>query len=413
MRIFLIILLAATLGGCATRGPINIACNGFESEYRKDLLPSQLEQAIHGGSEAGLVDRGQDDLAQRLETVLARRGESAGLSEPRPQAILLLSGGGQWGAFGASYLAELHAQGSLPDFPIITGVSTGGLQSLFVAIGDDLAYRKLVASYSPRDEGAVVDRNAKALAAIKGSMAGLKPLKARIENALCADLGQPCMLDRLADLEGKKAVLIGFVGATSGKFHYVDAVEVAAQPDRRNARDCLVGAALASAGMPVFFQQVQINDRTYYDGGVRQSVFETAVAEASVAALDEDERLPVYVLRNGPTRLIPIELDAQGLSTADRNGDALTAAERAETILVNETEVRSIAALRLQNPTGTLRMVSANGWRTLGKCIKRPEMMFDPIFMACLRDYGAAAAARPQDGWIELPPIDPEHRPED
>ena len=421
MRFVLLALIGALLGGCATRGSINVSCRGFETDLVGRLQPSELEQAIHSRAAQGFVDSSDDPLRQRLERSLIATGSPNGLAEAPPEpAILLLSGGGQWGAFGAGYLKRLRETGRLPDFVVVTGVSTGALQSLFVAIGDDEAYTRLVGNYSPASEKAVVDRNAKALTVLTGSMAGLKPLRARIESALCKNLSEPCMLDRLAALSGRKMVLIGFVNAKTGKFGFVDAVKIAALPDRERARSCLTGAALASAAMPVFFQQVRVDGQTYYDGGVRQSVFEARVASdagravrGQAAALGRlphrvdapQGYLPLYVLRNGPTTLSVLPVDANGRSGADRSADALTAAERAEAIVVNEIEVGSIAELRLGHPTGTILMMSADGFDREGRCVKPKDVMFDPGFMACLRAYGRTVADGAGNPWISLPPL--------
>ena len=45
----------------------------------------------------------------------------------REYAILILSGGGSAGAFGAGLLSGWSTTGTRPDFKIVTGVSTGSL----------------------------------------------------------------------------------------------------------------------------------------------------------------------------------------------------------------------------------------------------------------------------------------------
>lgn len=419
MKLLLVILGALLVGGCATRGALQVDCGSFAS-VRHTPIPSKLQQAITG-SGASLSVPGSQPIREHLEGLLTAPALSAGLTAGSQQdrAVLLLSGGGQWGAFGAAYLKQLHATGRLPDFPVVTGVSTGALQALFVAIGDDAAYEQLIRNYSPAREKDVVNRNSKPLAAITGSFAGLKPLQYRIEQAICPNPtgGQPCLLDRIKALrQANKMVLIGFVEAASGSFHYIDAVEVANLPDRAKARSCLAGAALASAAMPVFFQQVRVDKKAYYDGGVRQSVFEAGIATeveaAAVAALargfatspsaipGQPDRgvLPIYIVRNGPTALKPAD-------ATNRKADALTAAERAEAVVVNELEVGSIAAIRLAHPTGAIRLITADGYQRDGGCSKKDEIMFDPNFMECLRTYGASLAGSSSDPWITLPPL--------
>jgi hypothetical protein len=248
-----------------------------------------------------------------------------------------------------------------------------------------------------------------------GSMAGLAPLQAKIETALCADAviddpSKPCALDALKAMmtpEGQtKVVLIGFVEAASGEFQYVDVVELAQLP-RRAARQCIAGAALASAAMPVSFQQVRINGDTYYDGGTRASVFEANIARAAdalsrnQAPLDDkaprEPLVPIYVVRNGPTT-VP---EDDKVNTDD---GALTAAQRAEAILVNQLEITSIAVIRIEHPTGPLWMTSADGYSQAG-CVKPTDgTMFSPVFMQCLTGLGRAKA-NAVPAWIALPEL--------
>jgi len=406
------ILLLLLLAGCATRGALNIDCPSF-ADLRHDLPYSPLEREIHG-----LETKPRPDTLSPQDTDLSRRFRRT-MEVQRPQAtdgpaIMLLSGGGQWGAYGVGFLDQLRRDGRLPQFTVITGVSTGAMQSLFVAVDTPEAWDRLAASYAPAKESDLVDRDPRWHAIITGSFAGLKPLRRKLEQELCPDNAvdhpdKPCTLDALKALAGRKTVLIGFVQAASGKFQYVDAVDLAALP-RREARACLAGAALASAAMPVKFQQVKINGEAYYDGGVRASVFAANVAAAADRAAElqhdlpdtlqareePDPSLPIYVVRNGETT-VPADSDING------EDDALTAAQRAESIVVNQLEVSSIAAIRLEHPHGVLRLTTADGWPSAG-CIKPPRAIFDPAFMRCMMQWGRtrATAANP---WIDLSPL--------
>lgn len=335
MRLFQAAILACTalvFTGCATRGAVEIACSEFadpNSTIVFELPQSQLVREIQQESAAINVklfapsetmdgteaasDRLTDAIAKALTESLAKK-----MDEQAPRQLsgkaLLLSGGGQWGSFGAGFLHQLYTdqRSAALDYDVITGVSTGGLQSIFVAVGDlpvteheKQRFEKFLAAqsgtgftrpgdtvryidllqmnYSPTAESDIVNRNMKELAVVTGSFAGLKPLKKRIEGALCKN-GNPAegcpLIDALAD--SGKAVFIGFVRADDGKFIIADAVGLAGLAKSKSpasyerARDCLTGAALASAAMPVTFQQVRVEGRAYLDGGVRQSVFDAS-----------------------------------------------------------------------------------------------------------------------------------------
>ncbi|OJY64427.1 MAG: hypothetical protein BGP16_02575 [Sphingobium sp. 66-54] len=349
------------------------------------------------------------------------------LPGPETPSVLLLSGGGQWGAFGAGLLTTLAADNSpqRPNPIAITGVSTGALQMLFVGAGLEHADVRaaLRTAYSPASESEIVDRQSKALAILTGAMSGLKPLRRRIETALCpddllaqaerADAAPVCpVLDRLA--ASPVILLAGFVEARGGRFRFADINAMAADPEltAREKRTCIAGAALASAAMPVFFQQVQVGGKTYFDGGVRQSVFATFVQREIAAQMGHAaEPLPLFVLRNGPT-------DTDSDDKADGRLNALSAALRAEAIIVNQVEVGSVSALRLQMPRGPIGFASADGWqdervdplvpgaptcRTLKAAGK--DAQFTPAFMACLMAYGDRRAREPRL-WMPLLDLD-------
>ena len=352
-------LMALALSGCATRRAVSIDCPQFQS-FAIDVPPTAIIRAIQSDvpvqsgeifSDEAIQDfliqgSGRVIFDQHLKQLQRRRLAKSNAPGLRAQAIvsddmtaLLLSGGGQWGAFGAGYMEELSRQqpSALPTVKFVTGVSTGALQSLYVAANQADAGKNWLADmrrhYSPQSEGEIVDRGSFLSALFTGSVAGLAPLRRKIETALCssgegASLQCP-LIDALA-LEDAPLVLIGFVEARSGKMQFVLVQEIATAPIAPSEKQqCLAGAALASVAMPLHFQQVQIRSTpkgnpaapleavTYYDGGVRQSVF-FVLTDKIMAALARNDQaadrsgnagatpsgdLPrtAYILRNGPT----------------------------------------------------------------------------------------------------------------
>lgn len=419
-------------GGCASRGALDIACvdlSGAKRNFAHDLPLSPLEQRVRGESGVVAMDAegggGNDPLDGYIVQALSGNPEAGGAAPTNP-AMLLLSGGGQWGAFGAGLLTSLEARGAMPNVVGVTGVSTGALQSLFVGAGLSEHGAAMRAAYRPEKESEIVDRGSEIMAIFRGSIAGLAPLRHRIETAICPDAeiksGKCPVLDALGE-DGAPVVQIGFVEASSGKFQYVTAQEVARAENmsREQKRACLAGAALASVAMPLFFQQVRMNDITYFDGGVRQSVFADFLARrfdtqrkamALAARQPDPKALPLYVVRNGPTNV-----------TADAGSDgvlnAIDSAKRAQSVIVNEVEVGSITELRLQKPQGPIGFVTADGYSgfkwsggkpardTTCGAIKADKAnkgaMFVPDFMQCLMAYGDNLAKG--DPWKALDPI--------
>lgn len=429
-RTTLVLFAAALLGGCATSKPVTFTCPGLDRLHAR-LEPTRLQAAIQsdaaapfavGAASAGpglqdLLDEAYRRPAAPEPPVIGPQslpGEAA--PQTPPPGPLLLSGGGQWGALGAGYLAELHRRGLMPRATFISGVSTGALQALFLAGANDpatapLIFEKLVAAYTLRSEKDIVDRGPQFLAALTGSVAGTKPLRRRIETQLCPE--PDCTRSPILSILRNPAtppVVVGYVRADNGDFYFADLRRLAALQDPKQAQQCLTAVAMASAAVPVFYRQVRINDITYYDGGVRQSVFEAEVASAaaSAARLAGGAKQPLYVIRNGPTT-----------SSADENinedADALSAALRVEGIMVNQLEVGSLAALRITNPENWVGLVTADGWDAKVNGVKRCDksklggrpakgVMFNREFMACLQGFGREKAARAEP-WIRLPTL--------
>lgn len=515
--------IALMLGGCAG-SPLRISCAPFRTHFSAPVPSHDIVEAISSDSRrrGGFFDAAElaallaeeGPLGSPMSTELSKQMKISlePMQRPRPlgrgevddadaqPVYLMLSGGGQWGAYGAGFFEALADSGDLPRAYLITGVSTGGLQALYLGAHqndpDGQWLKQLRQQYSPKEEAEIVDRGSWFGAAVTGSVAKLAPLRTRIEAALCppgAD-GKPkailteddCPLIKALAQTGrdKPVVLLGYVEADSGRMlftwvnHLATGKYQVADPASpsgirteqlsvRDRQQCLTATALASAAVPVQYQQLRIvsdepqygpqrpgtatrsTEKAYMDGGVRQSVFfalPRALLEAMMnparsdgAALPDDDytELPgtTYVMRNGPT-------DARPDDAADRKSDAFTAAMRGYALLVNQSEVSSIAALRLYWPTTPMKLSTADGYgkaftdpdptiegrgkedamwpagchsdMTADPQIQSPGMMFNPVFMRCLRAYGrykarlADGTANPNGAnrWINLPKIE-------
>ncbi len=472
-KILALACAASMLGGCATRGAITIDCPKFRTVFVRDVPDPEIISVIHGDS---LTDKSQkfngelftaknvedyltsdsgkrlmatmkEPRAQKNENGTAKNGLLADplLKEP---VVLLLSGGGQWGAYGASFLNQLqnYEPSRLPKFVLVTGVSTGAIQALYVSAeqakrtpeGTETQLAALQRQYSPIKESEIVDRGSLLGAVFSGSVAGLKPLRKRIEDALCPlkakrELTCP-LIDALAD-PGAPPALIGFVDAKSGKMQFVDIKDIALHRGLSNTekQQCITGATMASAAVPFFYQQVRIasddpdtreqdiKPRTYYDGGVRQSVFFAFTDSITKAAMEKTgwkptkaEQTPprtIFMVRNGPTF---VRTDG----SPDTKADGITAASRGYQLLVNQSEITSLAAIRPLFPKADIFLTTADGHEQsfadpapelggqaeyTGGCRRTEESLdriFDPQFMTCLRASGRHKAKK---GWIKLP----------
>ena len=108
------------------------AVSGCAAIKRPPTTMSQLEQDAITAARA--EDATRDSVLARLARRVVVRGD-------RTLEVLMLSGGGQNGAFGAGFLRGWQARtdARLPTFDLVTGISTGALQAPFALVGSKAA----------------------------------------------------------------------------------------------------------------------------------------------------------------------------------------------------------------------------------------------------------------------------------
>ena len=120
----LLLLLFTVSSGCATRPPAL-------PEANSDKLP-------WGAIDLDISKSGKFTLRDSLGRALIKKVNDHGNSNKAvPFNILTLSGGGTRGAFGAGLLYGWTASGDIPEFDIVTGVSTGAVMATFAFLGGD------------------------------------------------------------------------------------------------------------------------------------------------------------------------------------------------------------------------------------------------------------------------------------
>lgn len=318
------LLGAFALSGClSTRMGQDIQCEGFNTYAREIDLGAittaiQKNPGLPGSSGESLVEKADGPSLNAVKAIddlfePARKGNAGGLEAfaEEPRNILLLSGGGQWGAYGAGLFLGLACpadrvtdrhKGALPchdaagnidaaalDFKklddmkikTITGVSTGGLQASLLMIvfdrGRDKAIRaaalgQLVKSYLPASQGDLVNHTGFELVPITGSVAGTGPLRRHVAAVYEDDrpaAGGRSFVEVLYDKQNPPTVdaLVGFVDGSDGKFKFVSIAEMREAIHKENDPDdfavpklsrCMQAATLASSAMPVFHQQLRV-----------------------------------------------------------------------------------------------------------------------------------------------------------
>ena len=202
--------------------------------------------------------------------------------------VLVLSGGGQWGAYGSGFLNGLYAVDATPqpagetpeldlaDYNLITGVSTGALMTPIVWSATILDRR--------RQHQEALDT----LAELKGF---LQPLRQRTfrrqESVAVGDRlqwprrSQGAGEDRPRSAHQRRAgsrrsrqtsAMVGAVDLDDGMFYAFDLGDELREPCALKI-DCLAQSLLASAAIPLSFPPRFIDSQPFVDGGVRFLAF--------------------------------------------------------------------------------------------------------------------------------------------
>lgn len=257
---------------------------------------SSEKLAARKQAQLGYIDQYKRIVDARLVRRMAREVRAARPGEAPAVDILVISGGGDFGAFGAGYLQGWgwsvspgadHVLGR-PQFDIVTGVSTGALIAPFAFIGTDPQYDRVAHMYSsPKKEWFVSRGLIRLLFGAQSYMdtAGLrKELDAQIDDAAIAAIADGEREDRTLwigttnldlgvmypwdlTLEARRIVDFDGLGAGGRRADGSRAVgEGGACCDR--FRDVL----LASAAIPAVFPPVVIDSTLYVDGGASANI---------------------------------------------------------------------------------------------------------------------------------------------
>lgn len=187
--------------------------------------------------------------------------------------FLAMSGGGDYGAFGAGFLvgwgqaADLAAR--RPNFDIVTGVSTGALLAPFAYVGTDEACQTVETFYrNPRPDW-VEERGLLFFLPSNPSFMIIPKLEAALKTAVT-----PSLVDQMAaQARTGKQLIISATDLDYGRQHFWSLGPEAEKAASSGDSDRLRRILLASAAIPVAFPPVEIDGALYADGGVTANVF--------------------------------------------------------------------------------------------------------------------------------------------
>lgn len=452
----------ALITGCSqARPPLVGQCvlPAYELVASEDLLDQNGQST--GGS-AGLegtvaaADDPMDPFRKLLEekigpaptesapgtTPVARTGDD------RPR-LAVLSGGSQNGSFGAGLFRQLDEQGEIPQYQVMTSISTGALQSTFLFLArKDLSssgrtYSEYMRSapeigtpgqtdltdlrlaYALAGEESVMDVSSGGLlaAARKGSVASFDPLRTTLRGLISDDT-----IEGFADAHKEgRMLLVGVANLDDGKPYAIDFTELAQEQSEKGEEgeynpDCFVEALLASSTVPPGVPPVTLKlkvkspdgtwlerpEEMFVDGGARYGVFLDNVL--NVAGLVGDVDVDIVV-----------NSELFGKPWTDDEGNRIekwsvvNVGLRTVDILQNQVYQLSVErALNWAKGNGTVRMafISNNkltafkddpmtgfefNGKTCAATLQEDKEMFEPFefhrnYMRCIAAYGEQRA---------------------
>ena len=221
-------------------------------------------------------------------------------ARPGPHRLLVLSGGGGSGAWGAGVLKSWSERGDRPVFDVVTGVSTGAMIGTFAFLGSKYDGR-LEQAYTTMTPDSVYSTYFLPWALLfESSLRDTTPLARMVSEYFTDEV-----IDEVGRVarEEHRVFWVGTTDMDTGDFKTWDMTAIAASkaPGRH---DLYRRILLASTALPALFPPVTIDRTLYADGGLREQIFGMRLATAVVAAYKTISPPPgkksvVYAIVNG------------------------------------------------------------------------------------------------------------------
>ena len=318
--------------------------------------------------------------------------------------VLVLSGGGDYGAFGAAVLRawkERTGPDAMPEFDIVTGVSTGALIAPFAFLGTAEDLKACEDLYRNPKPDWVRTRGILSLLPDNASLAEVPGLERELRAAVDRRFAE-----RMA-VESDRGRML-FVNATDLDQGRSQPFELASEAKRAVADDNLPrlhNIMLASAGIPGIFPPREIDGTLYADGGVTSNILYGA-------ATNYEDTL-FYRYRRAFPNAAPLRLRYWVIFNNQAHSPARTVQRSWLDVLARSVEVAirasTMTALRhlyshadsiTQRGEGSIEVrwiAIPDEWRA------KTEGVFVEETMRDLADIGAKLGSSP-DSWKKAPP---------
>jgi predicted acylesterase/phospholipase RssA len=252
-----------------------------------------------GPKTARLPETDPNDVIERaveaLITDQSARNLRAGKGATATIDYLLMSTGGQYGAFGSGFLAgwSRNAVTPRPDFSVVTGASAGGVLAPLAFLGSDFD-----PSLPFRDGLGLADvGRPKSPIELATSTSVLDP--GPYESLVRRTVSDKFVKALAAKSGPRRSAFVGVVNLDSGRFEIIDLGRMAREES--NPKGCITEAILATSAIPLVFPPRHVNGDLFADAGLRDHLFLNAVREGIRRATARGVRTTTnaYIIING------------------------------------------------------------------------------------------------------------------
>jgi hypothetical protein len=224
------------------------------------------------------VDAAREKATDELMTMLVDRARAEAAAAARDPSkapatldLLIISGGGDWGAFGAGVLkgwGRVNGELARPQFDVVTGVSTGAMIAPFAFLGDDDSIERIVRLYRNPQSDWATSRGMLFFLPNNPSFYALPGLEREMRAAL--DIR---MLERIASENGTgRALLVNTTNIDLGDMQAWNVVAEARTALATRNEEHVYKILLASAGIPAVFPARGIAEYLYVDGAITGNI---------------------------------------------------------------------------------------------------------------------------------------------
>lgn len=251
-------------------------------------------------TEIGIARMSQDLLETESNRIKARGGRQIGSK----LNFLSISGGGDNGAFGAGLLNGWTAQGTRPNFDLVTGISTGALIAPFAFIGPeyDFVLKMVYTETSPKD---IYEANGITSVLFKDALADSTPLFNLISKYVDEKFMEKIAYEYQVN---QRWLLIGTTNIDAGSpvLWNMGKIASAGTPEALHLfRQILLASASVPGVFPPMLFEVTSNGITYnemhVDGGASSQVFLYPPAVSNVTRMNKagtNGYVQAYIIRN-------------------------------------------------------------------------------------------------------------------